>query len=104
MDGVVAAIGDEVGKRTVPLVRKLRVRDGHTLAVAGSAGERIVRADSVVIAIGSSPVQPPQFPFAHNRVHDSDEVLNLVEVPKSMAVIGAGVIGSEYACTFAALE
>jgi NAD(P) transhydrogenase len=62
-----------------------------------------LRAESVIVAIGSSPARPPQFPFEHNRVHDSDEVVNLESFPKTLAVIGAGVIGCEYACMFAAL-
>ena len=80
-----------------------RFLDGHTLAVAGSGGETTLRAENVVVAIGSSPARPPQFPFEHNRVHDSDEIVNLESVPKTLAVIGAGVIGCEYACMFAAL-
>src|SRR4029079_3020608 len=66
-------------------------------------GETVLRAESIIVAIGSSPARPPQFPFAHNRVHDSDEGVNLESVPKSLAVVGAGVIGCEYACMFAAL-
>ena len=50
-----------------------------------------------------APVRPPQFPFEHDRVHDSDELLYITPMPRSLAVIGAGVIGSEYACMFAAL-
>jgi NAD(P) transhydrogenase len=43
------------------------------------------------------------FPFEHNRVHDSDELLYITAMPRSLAVVGAGVIGSEYACMFATL-
>jgi NAD(P) transhydrogenase len=77
--------------------------DGHTIAVAAAEGETTLRADKVIVAIGSGPSRPPQFPFDHTRVHDSDEIVTLESVPKSLAVIGAGVIGSEYACMFAAL-
>jgi NAD(P) transhydrogenase len=62
-----------------------------------------LRADTILIATGSAPVHPPQFPFDHQRVHDSDTILQLERLPRSLAVIGAGVIGCEYACTFAAL-
>ncbi len=55
------------------------------------------------IATGSSPVRPPEFPFDHPRVHDSDEILEIAALPKTLAVVGAGVIGAEYACTFTAL-
>ena len=80
-----------------------RFLDSHTIAVADGDGETTLRAANVVIAIGSSPARPPQFPFEHNRVHDSDEIVALESVPKSLAVVGAGVIGSEYACMFATL-
>lgn len=68
--------------------------DGSTTTLIG---------DAIVIAIGSVPVRPPGIPFEHNRVHDSDELLEIHELPESIAVVGAGVIGSEYACMFAAL-
>jgi NAD(P) transhydrogenase len=62
-----------------------------------------LRGRFVLIATGSKPAQPPEFPFAHPRVWDSDQILALEELPKRLAVIGAGVIGSEYASTFNAL-
>ena len=89
--------------------------DPHTLRVVSEpagpdiqpsnsdAGEVLLRGDKILLATGSSPVHPPGFPFEHDRVHDSDEVLQLERLPRSMAVVGAGVIGCEYACTFAAL-
>ncbi|HYJ05166.1 MAG TPA: Si-specific NAD(P)(+) transhydrogenase [Chthoniobacterales bacterium] len=65
--------------------------------------ETYLRGEKILIATGSSPVRPPEFPFEHSSVHDSDEILEIGVMPKTMAVIGAGVIGAEYACTFAAL-
>src|SRR5262249_46396742 len=62
-----------------------------------------LRADKILIATGSSPYRPPEFHFEDDRIHDSDEILRLECLPKTLAVVGAGVIGSEYACTFAAL-
>ncbi|QJW96178.1 Si-specific NAD(P)(+) transhydrogenase [Frigoriglobus tundricola] len=60
-------------------------------------------ASKIVVAIGSMPVRPAVFPFENPRVHDSDELLYITSIPRSLAVIGGGVIGSEYACMFAAL-
>jgi NAD(P) transhydrogenase len=57
----------------------------------------------VLIATGSSPVRPDLFPFGKGEIYDSDTILMLDRIPKTMAIIGAGVIGSEYGCTFAAL-
>jgi NAD(P) transhydrogenase len=80
--------------------------DAHTVKVARPnppGGTVLLKAEKVVIAIGSAPSRPALFPFQHNRVHDSDELLFITQMPRSLAVVGAGVIGSEYACMFAAL-
>jgi NAD(P) transhydrogenase len=87
--------------------------DANTISVkllAGVLGEKIdtaepllLRGEKILIATGSSPVRPPLFPFDKDEIYDSDSILALHKIPKSMAVIGAGVIGSEYGCTFAAL-
>ena len=70
---------------------------------AEAPNEVVLQAETILIATGSSPVRPALFPFEHCRVHDSDEILEIDRLPKTLAVIGAGVVGSEYACTFAAL-
>lgn len=67
-----------------------------------TGGELFLRGEKILIATGSSPGRPPAFPFGLG-VFDSDTILELVNLPRSMAVVGAGTIGSEYACTFAAL-
>jgi NAD(P) transhydrogenase len=67
------------------------------------APDTLLRSEKILIATGSSPVRPAEFPFEHPRVHDSDEILEIGALPKSLAVVGAGVIGAEYACTFVAL-
>ena len=84
--------------------------DPHTLSVVPlpkggeAAGEPILlRGENILIGTGSSPVRPTTFPFDKCEIYDSDSILALDRIPKTMAVIGAGVIGSEYGCTFAAL-
>src|SRR5437764_11527720 len=67
------------------------------------APDTLLRGERILIATGSSPVRPPEFPFEHPRVHDSDEILEIGLLPKTLAVVGAGVIGAEYAGTFNAL-
>lgn len=62
----------------------------------------LLRADAILIATGSSPTRPRVFPFGPG-IYDSDTILQLDRLPKSLAIVGAGVIGIEYACTFAAL-
>jgi NAD(P) transhydrogenase len=78
--------------------------DPHTIQIAGSdSSETTIQGDKILIATGSSPVLPDIFPFTSREVYDSDTILELDRVPKKMAIVGAGAIGSEYACTFAAL-
>jgi NAD(P) transhydrogenase len=78
--------------------------DAHSVQVTRDGGEPILlEAEKVLVATGSSPNRPPAFPFEHRRVWDSDEVLHLDFMPRSMVIVGGGIIGCEYACIFAAL-
>ncbi|HYH40642.1 MAG TPA: Si-specific NAD(P)(+) transhydrogenase [Burkholderiales bacterium] len=77
--------------------------DPHTIRVAANGVETLLHGKNILIATGSSPLRPPEFPFEDDRVHDSDEILHLSAMPRKLVVIGGGVIGSEYAGTFAAL-
>lgn len=76
----------------------------NTIRVKSSAnGELTLQGERILIATGSSPLRPPVFPFGQPEIYDSDTILDLDRLPKTLAVAGAGVIGSEYACIFAAL-
>lgn len=66
-------------------------------------GTRTVTADRIVIATGTVPARPSGVSFDDVRVVDSDGILHLEDVPRTMVVVGAGVIGVEYASIFAAL-
>ncbi|WP_051274801.1 Si-specific NAD(P)(+) transhydrogenase [Cellulomonas sp. URHD0024] len=79
--------------------------DAHTLAVAedGASHPSLVTAKFVVISTGSKPHRPESVQFDESRVLDSDGVLSLEKVPASIVVVGAGIIGIEYASIFAAL-
>lgn len=65
--------------------------------------ETRLRAKFVLIATGSAPFRPDNIPFDDESIYDSDSILSLDCIPKSLAVIGAGVIGCEYASIFGAL-
>ena len=82
-----------------------RFLDAHTILVEDpSRAERIeVTAHHVIIATGTKPARPVGVEFDENRVLDSDGILDLEVHPGSMVVVGAGVIGIEYASMFAAL-
>ena len=82
-----------------------RFLDEHNIAVRphDSETDRHVSASKIVIATGTRPARPPQVAFDGQRIVDSDGILDLEQVPASMVVVGAGVIGVEYASMFAAL-
>ncbi len=79
--------------------------DAHTLRLLFQerSGERIITTDKVVIAVGTEAARDPRMALDGNCVFSSDDILQLKELPGSLAVIGAGVIGCEYASIFAAL-
>jgi NAD(P) transhydrogenase len=79
--------------------------DASTLQVIKDDGETTqVTAASVLLAVGTKPFRPDYIPFDGKTVLDSDELLDIQELPRSMVVIGAGVIGIEYATIFSALD
>src|SRR5438105_3129736 len=73
------------------------------VAVKNALGEEILDGTIVLIATGSSPYRPSTVPFDDDCVCDSDTILRIGRIPASLAVVGAGVIGCEYASIFAAL-
>lgn len=78
--------------------------DPHTLRVRTRDGMTCdYQADFVVIATGSRPSAPPGIDTTHPRILDSDTVLDLEDVPRTLTILGGGVIGCEYACIFAAM-
>ena len=85
------------------IVGDARFEDAHTIAIRSDATSSLVHAERTLISTGSSPYRPAGFPFDTPGVYDSDTILELSTIPKSLAVVGAGAVGSEYACTFAAL-
>ncbi len=82
-----------------------RFVDAKTVAVRphDSEQDHLVTADAFVVAVGSRPARPAGVEFDDARIVDSDGILNMDRVPRTMVVVGAGVIGIEYASMFAAL-
>src|ERR1700676_1855365 len=77
--------------------------DPHTVAVFGAQGTRQLKGEVVLISTGSKPHRPSEIAFDDIRTFDSDTFLQMDRIPKSLAVIGGGVIGCEYASIFKAL-
>ncbi len=80
-----------------------RFVDPHTLGIQGGPVERQVTAAKIVIATGTRPARPDSVAFDGRTILDSDAILSLERIPSSMVVVGAGVVGLEYASMFAAL-
>ena len=77
-----------------------KFRDGKTVEVETETGTQVIRAETVVIATGSAPVELPFLPFG-GPVISSTEALALTEVPQKLAVVGGGYIGLELGIAFA---
>lgn len=77
--------------------------DPHTIMVVRDGQTRAVTADNIVIAVGTVPARPPGSVTDSNLVVTSDELLNINTWPRRLTVVGAGVIGIEYASMFAAI-
>ncbi|QYA16561.1 dihydrolipoyl dehydrogenase [Rhizobium sp. AB2/73] len=106
-DGIVGRLNNGV----LGLLRKSKVkivhgqatfRDGKTVEVETETGTQVIRAEAVVIATGSEPVELPLLPFG-GAVLSSTEALSLTSVPNSLAVVGGGYIGLELGTAFAKL-
>ena len=83
---------------------KARFTGNHTLEVLQKDGSvESYHADRFIIATGSRPYQPHDVDFTHERIYDSDSILNLKHEPKHIIIYGAGVIGCEYASIFRGL-
>ena len=81
-----------------------RFLDPHRIQVGAEGQSEIYEADRVVIAVGTKPYRPPSIPFDDYAIVDSDTLVEQVRVPRSLTVVGAGVIGLEYATIFSALD
>lgn len=88
--------------RNIQLVKgKGELLDEKRVRVTNNQGvEEIIDADAIIIATGSRPVNIPAIPADGENILSSDDVWSLTEIPKSMIIVGAGVIGCEFACIF----
>lgn len=90
-------------RHNVELFRgRAKFQDAHKICICGEK-EEVIEGDHIIIATGSSPFHPDNIPFDEMRVHDSDTILGIDQFPNSLCVLGAGVIGCEYATIFATM-
>jgi NAD(P) transhydrogenase len=97
-------IQDALTRNDVELVHgRASFVEPHTLRVESQAGQRLLMADHMLIAVGTQASKPQGVEPDGRTVLTPDHVLTLAQLPRSMVVVGAGVIGIEYASMFAAL-
>ncbi|HSC41994.1 MAG TPA: Si-specific NAD(P)(+) transhydrogenase [Candidatus Binatia bacterium] len=77
--------------------------DAHRLSIKQESETNEHTADYIVIAVGTEPARPPEIPFDDESIIDSDRLLSLKQLPKSLTIVGGGVIGCEYASIVATL-
>ncbi len=85
------------------LTGSARFVDPHHLEVETAEGNKRVRFDRAIIAVGSRAVKLPIFPWGDPRIMDSTDALTLTEIPRRLLVVGGGIIGLEMACVYSAL-
>ena len=82
-----------------------RFLDPHSVEVTLDSGDiRVISGERFLIAVGTRPYRPPDVPFNGLNVLDGDEIVEIPRLPRSLTVVGAGVIGVEYATIFSALD
>lgn len=77
--------------------------DDHHVRICGPGGDTVHSAEKIVIAVGTKPANSPKVPINGRTIINSDQILDLQALPKTMIVVGGGVIGVEYTCMFSAL-
>ena len=81
----------------------LTAKDTIEVTPKGGGDKVTVTADNIIIATGSRPAEIPTFPFDHEKIISSDDAICFSAVPKRILIVGAGVIGCEFACVFKGL-
>ena len=77
--------------------------DPHTIRVEGLQAETTVEADKIILAVGTRPATSPTVPINGRTIINSDQILDMPALPRTLIVVGGGVIGVEYTCMFAIL-
>ena len=101
----VARIKWNLERHRTPMLRGVaHFVDAHTIELVSSGSPRRITSEVFLVATGSKPHHPADIPFDDEDVDDSDTILQIDRLPKTMLVVGGGVIGCEYASMFAAMH
>lgn len=97
-------IRDQFERNHVELIwGQARFTGPNEIAITGPDGDEHVSADKFLLGVGTRPARPESVPFNGQTIFTSDEVMRIDHLPKTMIVVGGGVIGTEYACIMATL-
>jgi NAD(P) transhydrogenase len=106
VENEVGVTQDQLKRNGVDLIRGVaKFSDPHHLRVENGNGNGFAEfeAEYIVIATGTKPAANPKVPINGRNIIDSDQILNMPQIPRTLIVVGGGVIGVEYACMFATL-
>ncbi|HTP69875.1 MAG TPA: Si-specific NAD(P)(+) transhydrogenase [Dongiaceae bacterium] len=99
-----AVLQDQLKRNGVDLYHGMGTfTDANNVRVENSTGFSELHAEYVVIAVGTKPATNPKVPINGRNIVNSDQILNMPTIPKTLIVVGGGVIGVEYACMFSTL-
>jgi NAD(P) transhydrogenase len=104
IENEVSVIGDQLKRNGVDVFHGLAKFTGpHQIRVENNNGFSELEGEFVIIATGTKPAVNPKVPINGRNIINSDQILAMPQVPRTLIVVGGGVIGVEYACMFATL-
>jgi NAD(P) transhydrogenase len=104
IENEVAVIQDQLHRNGVDLLYGAgSFVDAHRVVVENGGGRNELEGANILIATGTKPAVNPKVPVNGRTIIDSDQILSMTQIPKTLIVVGGGVIGMEYACMFATL-
>ena len=104
IENEVSVIQDQLKRNGVDLFHGLaKFMDPHHIRVENNNGFSELEGQFVVLATGTKPAANPKVPINGRNIINSDQILTMPQVPRTLIVVGGGVIGVEYACMFATL-
>jgi NAD(P) transhydrogenase len=106
LDHEVDVLEHQFARNAVTTIRGMaRFVDPHRVEITLDSGDvRVLTGERFLVAVGTRPYRPADVPFNGHNILDSDEIVEIPRLPRSLTVVGAGVIGVEYATIFSALD
>ncbi|MBV8514972.1 MAG: Si-specific NAD(P)(+) transhydrogenase, partial [Acidobacteria bacterium] len=104
IENEVSVVQDQLKRNGVDIYHGMaKFLDPHHLRVENNNGFAELEAEYIILATGTKPAANPKVPINGRNIINSDQILSMPQVPRTLIVVGGGVIGVEYACMFATL-